>query len=64
VVVVQREFRASTAEREAVVQRLAHAVGEGRITIAEFEERSKAAYAASTRGDLDELVADLPRSLW
>jgi hypothetical protein len=64
VVVVQRDFRASTAEREAVVRRLEHAVGEGRLTIAEFEERSKDAYAATTRGDLEKLTADLPRSLW
>jgi hypothetical protein len=43
---------------------LQHAVGEGRITMAEFEERAAAAYAAKTRAELDGLTADLPRSLW
>jgi hypothetical protein len=61
---MQRELRASNADREAVVERLQHAVGEGRITLAEFDERARAAYAAKTLGDLDVLTADLPRSLW
>jgi hypothetical protein len=61
---MQRDVRASNAEREATVERLQRAVGEGRITLAEFEERAQAAYAASTRGELDALTADLPRSLW
>jgi len=61
---MQRDLRASNAEREATVERLQHAVGEGRLTLAEFEERAQAAYAASTRADLDALTADLPRSLW
>jgi hypothetical protein len=64
VVVMQRNLRASNAEREAVVERLERAVAEGRITMAEFEERVTAAYAALTHGDLEPLVADLPRSLW
>jgi hypothetical protein len=61
---MHRELRASDAERAAVVQRLEHAVGEGRISLAEFEERAGVAYQATTRSDLAELVADLPRSLW
>jgi hypothetical protein len=61
---MQGDFRASNTEREAVVQRLQRAVGEGRITMAEFEERSQAAYAARTRGELAVLTADLPQSLW
>lgn len=64
VVAMQRNLRASNAEREAVVERLEHAVAEGRITMAEFDERVTAAYAALTHGDLEPLVADLPRSLW
>ena len=59
-----REMRASDAEREAAVRLLTTAVGEGRITVAEFEERSQAAYAATTKRELDELTEDLPRSLW
>jgi hypothetical protein len=61
---MDRDIRASVTEREKAVERLQHAVGEGRITVAEFEERALAAYQAKTRGDLDELTADLPRSLW
>jgi hypothetical protein len=61
---MQGELRASNAEREAVVERLQHAAGEGRISFAEFEERAASAYLANTRGDLEALTADLPRSLW
>ncbi|HEV3356401.1 MAG TPA: DUF1707 domain-containing protein [Pseudonocardiaceae bacterium] len=57
-------MRASDAEREAAVTLLRTAVGEGRITMAEFEERTRAAYAATTRRELDALTDDLPRSLW
>jgi len=61
---VQRNFRASDAEREAAVRRLRRAVDEGRLTLAEFDERAAAAYAARTRGELDHTVSDLPRDLW
>lgn len=54
----------SDADRESVVRRLRRAVGEGRLTLAEFDERVAATYAARTRGDLDELTADLPPDLW
>ncbi|MGF7238852.1 MAG: DUF1707 SHOCT-like domain-containing protein [Frankia sp.] len=63
-VVNQRELRASDADREAVVKLLQRAVGEGRITVAEFEERTRAAFAAKTYADLDVLTTDLPRSTW
>ncbi|MGH3241719.1 MAG: DUF1707 SHOCT-like domain-containing protein [Spirillospora sp.] len=52
--------RASDAEREAVVERLRIASVEGRLTFEELTERSEAAYAAVTRGDLDAITADLP----
>ncbi|MGH3622773.1 MAG: DUF1707 SHOCT-like domain-containing protein [Sciscionella sp.] len=61
---MQRDLRASDAEREAVVERLQRAVAEGRITMSEFDERALAVYEAKTRADLDVLTADLPRSLW
>jgi hypothetical protein len=61
---MQRSIRVSNAEREAVIETLQRAVGEGRITLAEFEERARAAYQARSRGDLDVLTADLPRSIW
>ena len=53
-------MRASDAEREAVVERLRIASVEGRLTFEELTERSEAAYAAVTRGELDRITADLP----
>ncbi|RFS82917.1 DUF1707 and DUF2154 domain-containing protein [Actinomadura spongiicola] len=53
-------MRASDAEREAVVERLRIASVEGRLTFEELTERTEAAYAAVTRGDLDAITADLP----
>jgi Domain of unknown function (DUF1707) len=61
---VQRNHRASDAERQAVVRRLERALRDGRLTIVEFDERTRAAYAARTRGDLDDLTEDLPPDLW
>jgi Domain of unknown function (DUF1707) len=61
---VQRDLRVSDAERAAVVRRLERALRDGRLTIVEFDERSQAAYAARTRGELEELTEDLPRDLW
>ncbi|MGY5884468.1 DUF1707 domain-containing protein [Modestobacter lacusdianchii] len=52
--------RASDAEREAVVNRLQTAVGEGRIDLDEFGQRVEAAYGATTTAELDQLLADLP----
>jgi hypothetical protein len=61
---MQRDVRASDAERRAVVRRLELALRDGRLTIVEFDERARAAYAARTRGELDDLIEDLPRDLW
>ena len=61
---MQRDVRASDAERLAVVRRLELALRDGRLTIVEFDERAQAAYAARTRGELDDLIEDLPRDLW
>jgi hypothetical protein len=52
--------RASDADRERVVSLLREQVGEGRLTLEEFSERSGAAYAARTVGELDVLTRDLP----
>ena len=52
--------RASDADRNDVVDRLQHALGEGRLDLAETEERVTAAYAARYRSDLPPLLADLP----
>ena len=54
--------RVSDAERDAVVTRLNDATGEGRLSLEEFSERVSAALAARTQGDLDVLVADLPKA--
>lgn len=53
-------LRASDADRERVVSRLREQVGEGRLTLDEFSERSAAAYRARTVGELDALTRDLP----
>jgi Domain of unknown function (DUF1707) len=54
-------MRASDNDRERVVQALQEQVGEGRLTLSEFEQRSTDAYAtAKTVGDLRELLNDLP----
>ncbi|MET0190128.1 MAG: DUF1707 domain-containing protein [Pseudonocardia sediminis] len=52
--------RIGDAERERTAALLGEHVGDGRLQLAEFEERVGAAYAARTRGDLDAVVADLP----
>ncbi len=54
--------RASDAERDATVERLSQATGEGRLTLEEFSERMERATEARTRAELDRLVTDLPVS--
>lgn len=51
---------ASDAEREATIARLRDAAGEGRLTLDELADRIEATAQARTRGQLAELVADLP----
>jgi hypothetical protein len=53
-------MRASDADRERVAQILHTAMGEGRITMEELEERLTTVYAAKTLGDLRPVTADLP----
>jgi hypothetical protein len=54
------DIRASDAEREQVAAELGRAVGEGRLTLAEFSDRVGQAHAATTRAELVPLTADLP----
>jgi primosomal protein N'' len=54
------DVRASDAERDATLDRLSEAAGEGRLTMEEFSQRMEAASSARTRGELARLVADLP----
>jgi hypothetical protein len=53
-------IRASDHDRDAVVGMLRDAFAEGRLTLEEFQERTTAAYAGRTWGDLRELTRDLP----
>lgn len=52
--------RASDAEREQTVALLQTSFTDGRLTQAELEERTAAAYNAQTRAELRDLTADLP----
>jgi len=53
-------LRAGHGDREKVVGRLNTAFAEGRLDVAELDERVAAAYAAKTMGELAPLTADLP----
>jgi hypothetical protein len=53
-------LRMSDADREAVSERLRRAVGEGRLTLDEFEERVSGVLAARTFAEVEPYVADLP----
>ncbi|MGH3931670.1 MAG: DUF1707 SHOCT-like domain-containing protein [Pseudonocardiaceae bacterium] len=55
-----RDLRVSDAEREHVAELLQRAVGQGRLTIAEFSDRVDAVLAARTRGELNTVLVDLP----
>lgn len=55
-------LRASDADREATVAQLQQAFAEGRLDLAEMDERTAAAYAAKTMGDLAALTRDLPET--
>lgn len=53
-------MRASDADRDRTVSLLREHHAQGRLTAEEFGERIDRALVAKTRGDLDELLADLP----
>ena len=55
------ELRASDAERERVITFLREHALLGRLSDDELEERIGLAYASVTVGDLERLIADLPR---
>jgi hypothetical protein len=54
-------LRASDADRDYVAERLRNAAAEGRILADELEHRLGVALSARTYGELDAIVADLPR---
>ena len=53
-------LRAADTDREAVAAVLGRHMADGRLTVAEYDERLTKAYAARTYGELGELTADLP----
>ena len=56
------EMRLSDADRDGAIARLSQAMSDGRIDVAEFEERSRQAYAATVPSELTPLFVDLPPS--
>jgi hypothetical protein len=56
------EMRASDADRDRIAAVLRDAHADGRLAQDELLERLDATYTAQTYGDLDRLVADLPRT--
>jgi hypothetical protein len=53
-------MRAGDADRAKIVERLGRHLGEGRLTVDEFDERVTLAHAAVHLDELPPLVADLP----
>jgi hypothetical protein len=56
------EMRASDADRDRIADVLRDAHADGRLDYDDLLERLDASYTAKTYGDLDRLVADLPRT--
>ncbi|MFB7721725.1 DUF1707 domain-containing protein [Nocardia sp. NPDC056100] len=54
------DIRIGTAEREEAMKRLSDNFAAGRLSVAEFDERSRVVAAAMTRGDLEPVFSDLP----
>jgi Domain of unknown function (DUF1707) len=57
-----RSLRASDDDRERVADVLRQAAADGRLTLAELQDRLEALYAAKTYGELEPVVSDLPRA--
>jgi hypothetical protein len=55
-------IRVGDADREVVSRRLSRAIADGRLTLTEYDTRLQRLYRVETRGELAEIVADLPRS--
>jgi hypothetical protein len=54
------KLRISNADRDQAIAQLQAALDEGRIDLAEFDERAKTAYEAKTNAELDLIFEDLP----
>jgi hypothetical protein len=57
---LSHDVRVTAAERESAQARLRHAVGEGALTLDEFSERIEQVLHATTRAQVEAVVADLP----
>ncbi|MBH0777423.1 DUF1707 domain-containing protein [Nocardia sp. NEAU-351] len=55
------DVRVGTVEREDALRRLSDHFAAGRLSVAEFDERSAVVAAAVTRGDLAGVFTDLPQ---
>ena len=56
----ESHLRAGDTDRAAVATVLGRHMAEGRLTVAEYDDRVTRAYAARTFGELAELTVDLP----
>src|SRR3954451_20407092 len=54
-------MRAADADRHQVAEQLKASLDEGRLSLSEYDERVRDAYAARTYAELLMLVADLPK---
>jgi Domain of unknown function (DUF1707) len=57
---IEKAVRASDTERERVAKLVSEAAGEGRLSIAEADERLERIYTTKFRHELAEFVDDLP----
>jgi hypothetical protein len=62
IVTTDPRLRVSQAERDAIVEELSRHTSEGRLDLAEFEQRVEEALASKTRGELDNALRELPAS--
>ncbi|GAB3994507.1 hypothetical protein GCM10029992_09090 [Glycomyces albus] len=53
-------LRISNDEREAIIERLHAAAQDGRLDLAEFDQRSREVYEAKTYAEVERLLTDLP----
>src|ERR1700733_14446736 len=53
-------LRASDKDRESAAEVLREAAGEGRLSMAELDERLDAVYEAKTYAELEPIIRDLP----
>lgn len=55
-------MRAADNDREQIAEQLRAAHAEGRLDLAEYDQRVQQAWAARTYGELEALIADLPQA--